>query len=77
MTDTDLLDYKGVSAVTGLSVGTLRGYRSAGRMPKPDVMLAPDRPRWRRATITTWLNDPEQRPGRGAPGRPRKRRTTV
>jgi predicted DNA-binding transcriptional regulator AlpA len=70
----DLLDYAGVAALTGLSTATLRGYRAAGRMPAPDVMPAPDRPRWRESTITTWLADPEQRPGRGAPGRPRKTR---
>ena len=65
----ELLDYAGVAAVTGLSAATLRGYRAAGRMPDPDASPAPDRPRWRRATITSWL---AERPGRGAPGRTRK-----
>ncbi len=67
----ELLDYAEVAAITGHSAATLRGYRAAGRMPEPDVMLA-DRPRWRSATITAWLAD---RPGRGAPGLQRKART--
>lgn len=70
----ELLDYAGVATVTGLSAATLRGYRAAGRFPKPDVMLAADRPRWFESTITAWLADPQQRPGRGSPGRPKSRR---
>lgn len=69
---TDLLAYADIAVITGLSAATLRGYRTAGRLPEPDDLTVPDRPRWHRSTITTWL---AQRPGRGAPGKPRKART--
>lgn len=74
MNDTDeLLGYAGIAALTGLSTATLRGYRSAERMPAPDVWLSDDRPRWRTDTIAAWIKD---RPGRGAPGQPRRNRAT-
>jgi predicted DNA-binding transcriptional regulator AlpA len=64
----ELLDYAGVAAFTGLTPATLRRYRSIGLLPVPDALPAPDRPRWRRATIEWWMAN---RPGRGSPGRPR------
>jgi predicted DNA-binding transcriptional regulator AlpA len=74
MSEPEPLDYKGVSALTGLKVATLRHYKAHGRMPAPDALPAPDRPRWFESTIKAWLADPQQRPGRGAPGRLRKTR---
>ena len=71
--DAELLDYAGVATLTGLAASTLRQYRANGRMPEPDAMPAPDRPRWTAATIRAWV---AARPGRGAPGRPRRRKAT-
>ena len=64
----ELLDYAAVAAMTGLATSTLRRYRSIGRLPEPDALPAPDRPRWLPATIRQWA---ATRPGRGAPGRKR------
>jgi predicted DNA-binding transcriptional regulator AlpA len=64
------LSYEEVAAITGLTAATLRFYRSKGLLPEPDASPVPDRPRWRRSTIDNWLAN---RPGRGAPGRPRRR----
>jgi hypothetical protein len=58
----DLLSYQEVAKLAKVSAATLRGYRAAQRMPEPDELPAPDRPRWRRDTIETWLRT---RPGRG------------
>ena len=69
--DDPLLDYAAIAALTGLSVSTLRAYVTGGYFPPADKRLAPDRPRWRRSTVTTWQ---ASRPGRGAPGKPRSRR---
>jgi hypothetical protein len=64
----DLVGYAGIAAITGLTPATLRRYRAIGLLPAPDALAAPDRPRWTRATIERWMAN---RPGRGAPGRPR------
>lgn len=67
----ELLSYAEVAALTGISAATLRSYRAAGRMPAPDELPVPDRPRWRRSTIVGWMAN---RPGRGAPGQTRRPR---
>lgn len=64
----ELLDYAGIveaAAARGVTLtrSSLRAYRASNRMPPPDELPAPDRPRWRLSTITTWLDN---RPGRGA-----------
>lgn len=66
-----LLDYRAISSITGLAPSTLRKYRSQGLLPEPDDQTFADRPRWAPVTIATWMDN---RPGRGAPGRPRRRR---
>jgi predicted DNA-binding transcriptional regulator AlpA len=71
MTEDKLLDYAGVAKRTGLAPSTLRRYRSIGLLPEPDELPVPDRPRWRESTIDEWM---QNRPGRGAPGRPRGKR---
>jgi predicted DNA-binding transcriptional regulator AlpA len=73
---TDYLDYAGVSAKTGISVGTLRRYlaearanRAAGTptdsdMPEPDEIFGRS-PAWKPKTIDRWLR---RRPGKGVGG---------
>lgn len=51
----ELLGYRDIAVLTGISEGTLRNYRRRGYMPVPDVMLA-DRPRWNRSSIDHWLH---------------------
>ena len=68
---TDLLCYADIAELTGLTAATLRRYKREGYMPAPDDLPVPDRPRWHRSTIDQWLT---QRPGQGAPGRPRAKR---
>lgn len=68
MTD-ELLDYTAVAALANVVPATLRRYRADGRMPEPDELPTPDRPRWRTSTINAWL---AARPGRGAPGHKRQ-----
>lgn len=63
----DLLSYADIEALTAARGGmikrnSLRAMRRMGQMPEPDELPVPDRPRWRRSTITTWLDN---RPGRG------------
>ncbi|MFD5878516.1 hypothetical protein [Streptomyces yangpuensis] len=52
-------DYETVSRETGLSVATLRSYKSTGHMPPPDD---PAGPSWLPETIRAWR---ENRPGQG------------
>lgn len=49
----DLLGYRDIATMLGVTEATLRNYRRRGYMPPPDIMLA-DRPRWRVATIDAW-----------------------
>ncbi|WP_256789863.1 MarR family transcriptional regulator [Frankia sp. AvcI1] len=63
----DLLDYAAIAALLStpdrtVKPSSVRGYRTRGQMPEPDELPAPDRPRWRRSTITEWLAN---RPGKG------------
>lgn len=81
---TDYLDYAGISARTGIKPAVLHKYQSEARrrreqgtprlgdMPPPDKTYA-GRPVWRPETIDAWL---QHRPGRGAGGGPKPRRTT-
>lgn len=57
-----LLDMAAIAAELGVGYATIRKYRSAGRLPEPDELPVPDRPRWRRATILAWQ---ASRPGQG------------
>ncbi|WP_261561836.1 MarR family transcriptional regulator [Frankia tisae] len=63
----DLLGYADIVTLTEqrgtpIKRNSLRALRATHRMPEPDDLTFPDRPRWRRATITTWLDN---RPGKG------------
>lgn len=60
--DDELLDYRAIAALTGLTTSTLRHYRAKGLLPEADASPVPDRPRWRRSTVDAWL---ASRPGRG------------
>ncbi|MDT3445018.1 MerR family DNA-binding transcriptional regulator [Pseudofrankia sp. BMG5.37] len=57
-----LLGYREMAELAGVEPSTLRRYRSQGRMPPPDDVSVPDRPRWRLSTFQAWMRD---RPGRG------------
>jgi len=49
----DVLDLRGVAALTHLSYETARTYRKSGRLPAPDVTLGQS-PGWYRPTIERW-----------------------
>jgi predicted DNA-binding transcriptional regulator AlpA len=57
-----LLSMRDIAAELGLEYGTIRKYRSEGRLPEPDEFPTEDRPRWRRETILRWQ---AARPGSG------------
>ncbi|WP_055751328.1 AlpA family transcriptional regulator [Frankia sp. AvcI1] len=64
----DLLGYADIVTLTEqrgtpIKRNSLRALRASNRMPPPDDLTFPDRPRWRRATIVDWLDN---RPGKGA-----------
>ncbi len=61
--DDPLLSYGEIGKIAGVKAQTVRNYRSAGRMPPPDDLSVPDRPRWHRSTVLAWL---ASRPGQGA-----------
>jgi len=56
-----LLGYAELAELLGVQQGTVRAYRSEGRLPKPDVVRL-GRPFWKPGTINAWQR---QRPGRG------------
>lgn len=58
-----LIGYADIAELAGVKPSTVRGYRAQGRLPEPDDLSVPDRPRWRLSTITAWI---ASRPGRGA-----------
>ncbi len=67
VSDDDLLGYAQIAALatergTPMKTQSVRGYRHRGAMPEPDDTTVPDRPRWHRNTIVTWLDN---RPGKG------------
>jgi len=62
--------YAEIAVLTGLEVSTLRSYVVRKLMPKPGYWDAPDRPRWSGQQLIDWQNN---RPGQGAPGRPKRR----
>ena len=49
----DVLDLRGVAALTHLSYETARTYRKNGRLPAPDLTLGQS-PGWYRPTIERW-----------------------
>lgn len=49
-----MLDYKGVSEMTGLAVQSLRQYQADGKMPKPDGKMGGS-PVWYSKTIRGWM----------------------
>jgi predicted DNA-binding transcriptional regulator AlpA len=64
VSDSDpLLSLLQMAELAGIRPGTLRKYRSEGRLPAPDNTDVPGRPRWRRSTFDAWM---ATRPGRGA-----------
>jgi predicted DNA-binding transcriptional regulator AlpA len=64
MSDPDpLLSLLQMAERAGVEPGTMRKYRSQGRLPPPDDVSVPGRPRWRASTLDTWM---KARPGRGA-----------
>ncbi|THJ49416.1 MarR family transcriptional regulator [Candidatus Frankia alpina] len=64
MDDIDpLVDYREMARLSGLTAGTLRGYKQHGLMPVPDDLSQPARPRWKLSTFKGWMAN---RPGRGA-----------
>ena len=51
------LDLHDLARMAGLSYGTVRHYRAAGRLPEPDVMLGLS-PGWHaEGAITAWLEE--------------------
>ncbi len=58
-----LLSYRDIANIAGIQPKTVRNYRASGRMPPPDDLDVPDRPRWRESTVRAWL---AKRPGQGA-----------
>ena len=71
-----MLSLEEVADRVGLAVKTVRNYRNRARdrpgfFPDPDGWLG-NRPWWRPETIDAWQ---ASRPGRGAKGRPRRRRS--
>ena len=60
--DDPLIGYREMSERAGIKPSTLRGYRAAGRLPEPDDLTVPDRPRWRLSTFEAWMRT---RPGQG------------
>lgn len=63
-----LLGYAQITQLTAdtrprpIKANSLRALRATGRMPEPDDLSVPDRPRWQRSTIVAWL---ASRPGQG------------
>ena len=49
----NLVGFEGIAKLTGLTVGTVKGYRTAGKLPPPDVTLGPTK-RWKESTILEW-----------------------
>jgi hypothetical protein len=63
MSDDDpLIGYTEMAKRAGVTTSTLRKYRSQGRLPEPDDVSVPDRPRWRASTFARWM---AERPGQG------------
>lgn len=58
----ELLTSEDLAEVLGVTVGTIRSYRSRGVLPEPDEMVGRT-PTWRRRTIEQWR---ATRPGQGA-----------
>ena len=49
----NLVGIPGIAKLTGLTPGTVKGYRTAGKLPPPDVTLGPTK-RWKKSTIIEW-----------------------
>lgn len=50
-----LLDRQGVADFCGLSIETIKQYRSDGVMPEPDHLVGTEqKPMWKPSTITKW-----------------------
>lgn len=65
-----LYNYAKISELSGLAESTLRSYVTKGLMPQAGHMATPDRPEWYGHQLIEWW---PQRPGQGAPGRPKGR----
>lgn len=63
MPDDPLISLRQMAERAEISPGTMRKYRSQGRLPPPDDTSVPGRPRWRASTFDAWM---QARPGRGA-----------
>lgn len=51
---TQLLDYKGISERTGISLPGLRSRMGRGSLPEPDYVVGQS-PAWLPATIEAWI----------------------
>lgn len=60
-----LLGYRELAELLGVKQGTVRKYRSDGRLPKPDRTVL-GRPFWYPGTIDAWRR---KRPGQGRWGK--------
>lgn len=49
-----MLDYKGVSELSGFSINSLRQWKSEGKMPEPDAIVGGS-PAWNERTIEKWM----------------------
>lgn len=49
-----LMDYAAIAQATGLEPAVLRLWRSRGKMPEPDYMIAQS-PGWLAGTIEDWV----------------------
>ncbi len=49
----NLLGIEGIAKLTGLTPGTVKGMRTHGKLPPPDVILGPTK-RWKVSTIREW-----------------------
>ena len=73
----ELIGNEAAAAYVGVSANTWRPYVARGQAPPPDRRQGSKGhylPVWSRATLDAWMRD---RPGPGAPGRPRTRKVAV
>lgn len=72
MTADELIDVTEVAELAGVAPATIHRYKHLGQLPEP-TRYAGRSPMWRRKDIERWL---ASRPGQGAKGRPKVRRSS-